>query len=329
VRAALERGHEEDALNAKRMLSHILSSLGLLLGLSLAPAEAADAEIGAEAAKTLPIIDSHFHVVQGLNGAALMEVMDRNGVRMTGGVGGYNMQEAIMALGPRFIRPAGMGVWLNLHRNLDDAAFANADTPAVKQALTGIEAELRDRGARVIGEIHVNSLTTAAEPTHRFKTPADTGTLKAIFALAGKYGRPLNIHAQWDHPDTVQQVGNLAASSPGSRLMISHCGSNSSAADMRRMFEKHPNVVCDLSARGWPLQKNRFTVYEDSTLARDWRTLIEQFPDRFAVGVDLAQNAGEYEASLRAIRFGLLANLSPETAEKVAYKNAEIWFGLR
>jgi hypothetical protein len=31
---------------------------------------------------------------------------------------------------------------------------------------------------------------------------------------------------------------------------------------------------------------------------------------------------------VRAIRLGLLANLSPATAEKVAYRNAQAWFGL-
>jgi hypothetical protein len=317
-------------MSTLRTTTRRLAVAGLLLALvPLGLVGATEAAVGAEVAATLPLIDAHFHLAPGLNGAALAEVMDRTGVRMSGGVGGYNLQESAAVLGSRFIRPAGMGAWLNLHRTLDEAAFARADTPAVQRALVAVEAELRDRSARALGEFHVNSLTTAAEPTHRFKTPADTATLKAFLALAGKYGRPLNIHAQWDHPDTVRQVGDLAASAPSARLMISHCGSNSSAADMRRMLEKHPNVVCDLSARGWPLQKNRFTIYEDKSLARDWRQLIEEFPDRFAVGVDLADSAEQYAESVRAIRFGLLAHLSPATAEKVASKNAEAWFGLR
>lgn len=300
----------------------------LTVRLTAGTAAAAEAVIGAEAAKALPIIDSHHHIVQGYDGPALIEVMDRNGVRMTGAAGGNNIP-AMQALGRRFIRPAGQQPWKGTQRNLDEAAFANPDTPAVRQMLNTIEAELRDRGARVIGEIHVNALTTAAEPTSRIKVAADSATLKALFALAGKYGRPLNIHAQWDHPDTVRQVSALAASSPQARLMVSHCGSNAAAADMRRLFEQHPNVVCDLSARGWPLQKNRHTVYEDRALARDWQQLIEDHPDRFAVGVDLADDLPTYEASVQAIRNGLLAHLTPATAEKVAYRNAEIWFGLR
>lgn len=299
-----------------------------LAGIVSPPARAAGAVLGVDGAMALPIVDAHFHVVQGFDAAALIETLDRNGVRMTGGAGGNNVA-AMMALGRRFIRPAGQHPWLALHRSLDEAAFASIETPAVRQALATIEGELRDRGARVIGEIHVNALTTAAEPTSRFKVAADSAALKALFALAGKYGRPLNIHAQWDHPDTVRQVGELAASSPQARLMVAHCGSNAGAADMRRLFERHPNVVCDLSARGWPLQKNRHTVYDERELARDWQQLIEDHPDRFAVGVDLAADPAAYEAGVRAIRSGLLANLSPATAEKLAYRNAEDWFGLR
>jgi hypothetical protein len=36
-----------------------------------------------------------------------------------------------------------------------------------------------------------------------------------------------------------------------------------------------------------------------------------------------------YENTLRVIRFGLLANLSPETAEKLAHKYAQTWFELK
>jgi predicted TIM-barrel fold metal-dependent hydrolase len=221
-----------------------------------------------------------------------------------------------------------MGGWLGLHRKLDAAAFENPQTPEVQQLLAGIETDLRDRGARAIGEIHVNALTTTAEPANRFKTPADSATLKAVFALAGKYGRPLNVHAQWD-PDTVEQLGRPAASAPDARLVVSHCGSDATAADMRRMFEQHPNVSCDLSARGSPIVQGRTKIFDERQLDRDWKKLIEDYPDRFVVGIDTVHDWQTYEGVVRAIRLGLLANLSPETAQKLASANAEAWFGLR
>ena len=46
------------------------------------------------------------------------------------------------------------------------------------------------------------------------------------------------------------------------------------------------------------------------------------------VGIDDVHTWSQYEAVASSIRFGLLANLSPATAEKVAYKNAVRTMGL-
>lgn len=299
----------------------------VLAGLAPAPSLAAGDELGAEAAIALPMIDAHFHVLQWMDGPALVERMDRHRVQLAGGVGGGNLA-AIEALGPRFIRPTGMGAWLSLHRNLTAAEFENPDTPAVHHALLVMEADLRDRGARAIGEIHVNARTTTQMPANRFKTPADSATLRAMLALAGKYGRPLNIHAQWD-ADTVQQVERLADSSPGARLVLSHCGSNARAEAVRALFERHANLACDLSARGSPPVQGRTAIFDEQHLEADWKQLIEDHPERFVIGMDTILDWPGYDRVMRAIRLGLLAHLSAETAEKVAWRNAQAWFGLR
>jgi hypothetical protein len=234
-------------------------------------------------------------------------------------------------LGDRFIRPTGMGRWRALHRNLDASAFSNPDTPAVRQALTAIESDLGDRGARAIGEIHVNALTSTREPTSQFKTRADSATLKALLDLAGRYKRPLNIHAQWD-PDTAQEVERLAASNRSARLVLSHCGSFASASDMRGVFERNANIACDLSARGAPPlqgQATKYAVFDEQSISRGWKKLIEDYPDRFVVGVDTVHSWDEYDSVVRTIRLGLLAGLSPAVAAKVAHLNAQSWFGMK
>jgi len=45
-------------------------------------------------------------------------------------------------------------------------------------------------------------------------------------------------------------------------------------------------------------------------------------PDRFMVGTD-TKGGSNYDKGIENIRNGLLANLSEETAAKVAYKNAQ------
>jgi predicted TIM-barrel fold metal-dependent hydrolase len=304
-------------------------TLVLALGFGPGPVLAADAALGQDAAKAIPIVDAHFHVVSWMDGRELLAHMDRNAILSAGGVGGDGT-EAMSQLGNRFIRPTGMGRWRTLHRKLDAADFANPDTPAVRQALSAIEADLRDQGARAIGEIHVNALTSTREPSSQFKVRADTPTLKALLDLAAKYDRPLNIHAQWD-PDTAQEVERLAASNRRARLVLSHCGSFTTASDVRGVFERNVNVACDLSARGVPPLQGRATsyaVFDERSIYWGWAKLIEDYPDRFVVGIDTVHSWDEYDAVVRAIRFGLLARLSPGAAEKVAYRNAQAWFGL-
>jgi hypothetical protein len=57
--------------------------------------------------------------------------------------------------------------------------------------------------------------------------------------------------------------------------------------------------------------------------------LIEDYPDRFMVAIDDVRSWDEYAGVVAAIRQGVLAKLSPATAEKVAYKNAVRLFSLK
>jgi hypothetical protein len=69
-------------------------------------------------------------------------------------------------------------------------------------------------------------------------------------------------------------------------------------------------------------------AFDDRGIRGSWKNLIEDYPDRFIVGVDNVYSWEGYENVIRSIRFGLLANVSPATAEKVAHKNAQAWFRL-
>lgn len=289
--------------------------------------------IGPQAVKTLPIADAHFHVMPYMDLGQLIEAMDRHNILWAGGAsalgGPARNVEVVRMLGKRYIRPAGPAQWLGLKQRGGVAALENADGFDFRQALEAIEADLRDRGARVIGELHVNALQSAANPTVNHKIRADAPTLKALLALAGKYQRPLSLHAQWD-ADTAAEFQRLAESNRGARLILSHAGNTAGAADIRALLEKNPNVVCDLSFRSPPQLKGRNlgrTIFDDG-LRAEWRSLIEDFPDRFSVGIDDVHSWDDYEATAKNIRFGLLANLSPGTAEKVAFRNAKEWFGL-
>jgi predicted TIM-barrel fold metal-dependent hydrolase len=281
-----------------------------------------------------PIIDAHFHVMPYMDLAELQMAMDRNGIRAAGGanaIGGPQRTiEVANTLGARYIRATGQGMWLSLKQEGGVAALENADSPAFKSRLAAMETDLRDNGARVIGEIHVNSLNSAANERVYHKIRGDAPTLKAMFDLAGKYKRALNVHAEWSS-DTARELVALAASNREARLILSHCGVIASASDIREVFEKNSNILCDLSFRSPPQLKPKIMsrmVFDNSRLRDDWKKLIEDFPDRFVVGIDDVYSWDDYESTARNIRSGLLANLAPDVAEKVAYRNAQALFGL-
>ncbi|MDO8278560.1 MAG: hypothetical protein Q7T63_10570, partial [Burkholderiaceae bacterium] len=210
-------------------------------------AVAADAVLGPDAAKAMPIADVHFHVMPWMNPQDLIPAMDRNNIRWAGGAGALGGParniEVAQTIGKRYIMATGQGPWLGLKQAAGQAVLENADAPGFKQALANMERGLADPRVKVLGEIHVNTSSSAANPSLQLKIRADAPTLKLMLELAGKYGKPLNIHAQWDS-DTAQQVEALARSSPASRLIISHCGVSSSASDIRGVLQRNANVSC-------------------------------------------------------------------------------------
>lgn len=313
-----------------------------LLAAGAIQGHAADAPLGAEAAQKVPIADAHFHFMPFMSGADLVAHMDANGVRWAGGagpvmnvasgaeaakLGPQRVGEISGALGKRYIPSTGQAQWVGLKRSGGAEALEDATTPAFQRALQGVEQALQN-GARVIGEIHVNTLRSAPSPLLSHRIDADAPTLKALLALGARYKRPLNMHAQRDSFDAI---GRLAESNREGRIVIAHCGSDATASDARELMEKHPNVYCDLSYRSPPQLKRQALarmVFDATSLRPDWKNLIEDYPDRFYAGIDDVTSWNEYEEVARAIRNGLLANLSPAAAEKVAYRNAVSLFGL-
>jgi hypothetical protein len=297
-------------------------------------APSGSAPIGPDAARALPFADAHFHVMPYMDPAQLLQAMDRLNIRWAGGalaLGGPARDAAVArVLGARYIRATGTYAWLRLRQRGGPQALERPETAEFQSLLSEVEADLRDGNARVIGELHVNAMQSAASPVLRFKIRADGSGLSALAALAAKHRRPLALHAQWD-ADTAAEFQRLAASNREARIILLHAGNIASAAQIRALLEAHPNVVCDLSYRSPPQLKGRIldrTIF-DGALREDWRALIEDHPERFMAGIDDVQSWDDYEATLRNIRDGLLASLSPAAAERLAWKNASAWFGLQ
>jgi len=278
----------------------------------------------------------------------LIREMDKNGIRWAGGVLPFPDRntgpEAIVervnrlkaVLGPRYIWAAGQSQWVSLKRDGGVDALEKADSPAFQGRLAAIDKDLAG-GAKLIGEIHVNTLTSSPNALLKFTMRADSPTLRALFDLAAKHKTALMVHAEWGS-STPAELGRLAESNREGQLMLAHCGSTATADDIRSFLEKNANVVCDLSYRSPPMLDvtqcvaDRIIFSESRGLVPAWKRLILDYPDRFMVGVDefgrLPEKWNYYAETVQNIRVGLLANLPGDVAERVAYKNAQKLFNL-
>lgn len=312
------------------------TTLMLLYQVTVYGSEADNAPaLGVEKAMELPISDAHFHVIPiFMEPDALLKAMDSLKIKWTGGAG-YMAPDARMARFHKVMKQrlklyGGQRESVNIYAKHGAAPFENPSHPAVAEMLSQIEAGLKDGRFKGIGELHVNTLYTAPDkPGLRRKLPVDSPTFKAVFDLARKYEAPVDIHIEWD-PDTVEQLERTLTAYPSVPVKLAHCGKTSTAGDIRAIMTKFANVYCDLSSRPGKHRYHTPTVViftAEGFQQGDWRKVIEDFSDRFTVGIDDVESWSEYEMVVGIIRKGLLAHLSPETAEKVAYKNADRLYG--
>lgn len=323
--------------------ARLLRACGLALGMGLiaAPmaqlARAADLAppIGKDAARKLPLADVHFHIMSWMKLPDLLQQMDRNNIRWAGGANPaipgnataivQANKEASSLLGKRYLQFTGQGQWLTLKQQGGVAALENADGPAFRERLAIMDSQLASGVALGIGEIHVNSADTAPMELVRVRIRGDAPTLMAMLDLAARHQRPLAVHVQWDR-DTVEQLARLAAHNRQGMLWLSHCGATASAEQLRAFLRDNPNVWCDISYRSPPqLRGNaqRNAIFDRSGLKSDWRQLIEDMPERFMLGIDDVEGGwSTWQEVVDTLREGLLASLTAETAERVAWKNA-------
>jgi hypothetical protein len=104
---------------------------------------------------------------------------------------------------------------------------------------------------------------------------------------------------------------------------------------VRMRIRGHEDKGTGCFSRGRKLVKTQkrparpsYALVSAGGLEPSWKRVIEAMPDRFTAGIDDVFSEGEYLHVVKAIREGLLAKLSPETAKKVAYENTDRLFGI-
>ena len=159
-----------------------------------------------------------------------------------------------------------------------------------------------------------------AEPANN--VPADHPKLIEAYQLAGSAQAPVNVHQEWFFADELERAFQAA---PETTFIWAHAG-HGPADTARGVLRRNPNVLADLSARTPWIGPGTVLLRANGTLDTAWASVIDDYADRFLVGLDLfapAHYQAAYVSELVSYYRGLLGQLDPGVAEFVGHANAE------
>jgi len=290
----------------------------------------------AELAKSIPIADVHMHVdfSAGDQPDFYLGQMNRNNIKWAGAVGSY-LPNTANSLGERYIATLGQGEFFTIFRNSGRSGLTNADDPTFQRLFRNAENSFLANRVKGFGELHTDN-HGSGPPMIRRQIRTDNPVMRQIYSIANRYGGFVQIHAQMDR-DFEIDILNLSADFPNTTTVFSHCLSTDDADDLRMLFKQRVNIVCELSSGG-PMHKqlslgykpSMGNVFSSTELKKDWKKLIEEYPNQVMIGSDNCCGLeNEYDALITELRGGVLQNLPLAVMEKVAYKNAIRVFKLK
>jgi hypothetical protein len=268
----------------------------------------------------LPIVDLHFHPDAAWNIEELVALMDELGVVMAIGGAGDSGVEALRfaaAYPDRFVPFAGQDGMRALNL-IQGAPSWELQSKEAQDYVAGLEEQLQAGCWSGIGEAFVNTL--GSHVSGGFSVPADSPLMQRLLTLAAQYDAPLSVHMD-AAPASVEQLKTLLDSNPDGALIWAHAGWYATPAQLRELLQAHANLTIELSFRDE--LRSFFPVTGEGVLLEDWRGLLEEMPDRFVLGTDLnpPPTPQKYAELVRFWR-GVLDQLSPEAASKIANENA-------
>lgn len=314
-----------------------------LLGGALAGCAAPVVRTPREEVARLPLLDAHSHYVGrgaagiGYTPAELVAAMDAAGIRRMVVLGfGVGAVPALARQYPDRFIPSYVGDSSFRGRQLRGEIRDGIDPREVEAIGAEFETALQGGAYRGVGEIHTYALgipssITGGPPAPGSRVSPDSPLIHRLLELAGRYRVPINIHCESDGaPEMVRAV----RAHPGTRVVWAHTGSVLGPEALRRLLEDLPNLSFDFSTKTPACCPRGFREHPltgiGGVLDDSWRTLMEAYSDRLLFGVDFfsrlhlarARDAGEY------VR-GILVQLPPAAARKIAFENAERLYAVR
>jgi hypothetical protein len=248
-------------------------------------------------AAELPLVDAHIHyshdawsVVPPAEAVALLRKagLKRALVSSSNDEG----TQKLLAEAPDLVIPA-----LRPYRTRGELATWVRDPSVVAY----VEERLRAHRYVAIGEFHV------------YGADADLEVPRRIVQLARQHGLLLHAHCDAD------AVERLFRQDPDARILWAHAGFDSPER-VRDMLRKYKTLWADLATRS--------DHGVGGKVAPEWRPVFLEFPDRFMVGTDtFVPERWHYVPEHASWSRRWLADLPPDVAERIAWKNGEVVLG--
>ncbi len=163
-----------------------------------------------------------------------------------------------------------------------------------------VEERLKKYRYAAIGEFHV------------YGADADLPVMRRMVQLAKQHGLWLHLHGD---SDAVERV---LRQDPEARVLWAHSGFDRPEA-VRAMLKKHRKLHADLAFRNDHASGGKVDPA--------WRDAFLEFPDRFLVGTDtFTPERWHYIVEHAEWSRGWLADLPPDIAEKIGWRNGETLF---
>jgi hypothetical protein len=247
-------------------------------------------------AAELPIFDAHLHYSsdawESLPPAQAVAMLRKAGVKgALVSSSGDDGQQRMAALAPGLVIPE-----LRPYRSRADTGTWFRDDTVIPY----LEERLKNFKYAGIGEFHL------------YGENADLPVPRRMVQLAKQHGLFLHAHSDAD------AVERLFRQWPDARILWAHSGFERPDA-VRAMLRKHRNLWADLAFRTDEAQGGKVDA--------EWRKAFTEFPDRFLLGTDTyTPERWYYVPEHAAWARGWLADLPPEIAERIAYRNGEALF---
>lgn len=306
-------------------------ALSILLVFTTSAQAAMPTDETRELAKSVPLADLHMHVY-GIGGSTprnILRYMEQHNVRWGGGVGNYQT-ELQEKLGTRYISAIGNEAWLIVFNSRGESGLSILDQTAFTELFRTAEQLFKEGKLKGFGEIHVKNKTKFSDAFGR-SIPLDSPVINKMYEIASQYGGFVQIHSMGGIFGGYDEIAVIAERYPKALTILSHCLSGTPPHLLGKLFDKYPNVVCEISSGGMihlpPPVGGR--IFNRNGLRPEWAEVIERHPTRFFVGTDPCCGLdGKYGEMVEEIRRDFLPYLTPKTLRRVAYENAVERFGL-